>query len=85
MTLEERVARIEKQMGLLAPKQEQWVGPTVITEATGWNSEQMRKARRNGSVKFRRSATGGYKYLLSSIPDHLIKKPSADTESLEKN
>lgn len=51
----------------MQPKKEEWVGPTVITKKTGWSAEEMRRARRNGSVKYKKSSTGGYKYLLSSI------------------
>lgn len=51
----------------MQPKKEEWVGPTVITSKTGWGKEDMRKARRNGSIRYKRSSTGGYKYLLGSI------------------
>jgi hypothetical protein len=67
MTLEERVIRLEKVISEMVPKKEEWVGPTVITQKTGWSAEDMRRARRNGSVKYKRSSTGGYRYLLSSI------------------
>lgn len=63
----QRVERLEKVVATMQPKREEWVGPTVITAKTGWSSEDMRRARRNGSVRFKRSSTGGYKYLLSSI------------------
>lgn len=63
----QRVERLERVVATLAPKKDEWVGPTVITKKTGWNKEDMRRARRNGSVKYKRSSTGGYKYLLSSI------------------
>jgi hypothetical protein len=66
-TLEMRVERLEKQLAQMQPKKEQWVGPTVITSITGWNKEEMRKARRNGSVTYRRKKTGGYEYLPSSV------------------
>lgn len=58
---------------------EQWVGATVVTDATDWNSEDLRKARRNGAVKFKvvaKSPTGKkttYRYLLSSIPEMYLK------------
>lgn len=63
----QRVERLEKLVDTLQPKKEQWVGPTVITKKTGWLSEDMRKARRNGSIKYRRSSSGGWEYLVSSI------------------
>lgn len=71
-TLEARVERLEKMIGQLQPKQEQWVGATVITSLTGWNNEDMRRARRNGSVKYKRKGAS-YAYLLQSIPSHFIK------------
>lgn len=64
--LTQKVERLERIIDNLVPKNEQWVGPTVITKATGWNNEGMRRARRNGSVKYKRKG-GGYVYLLSSI------------------
>jgi hypothetical protein len=67
MTLEERVIRLEKQVSQMVPKKEEWVGPTVITQKTGWSAEDMRRARRNGSIRYKRSSTGGYRYLISSI------------------
>lgn len=66
-TLEQRVERLERVITQLQPKKEEWVGPTVITKKTGWDAEDMRRARRNGSIKYKKSSTGGYKYLLSSI------------------
>jgi hypothetical protein len=66
-TLEARVERLERVISQMVPKKEEWVGPTVITMRTGWNAEDMRRARRNGSIKYKRSSTGGYRYLLSSI------------------
>jgi hypothetical protein len=67
LTLEGRVIRLEKIIEAMIPKAEQWVGPTIITKMTGWDCEGMRRARRNGSVKYKRSPTGGYRYLLSSV------------------
>jgi hypothetical protein len=84
-TLEERISQLEKAVDRIertlkqmqnemVPKKEQWVGPTVITGLTGWNSDSMARARRNGSVRYRRNPmTNGYQYLISSIPEHLLK------------
>jgi hypothetical protein len=66
-TLEQRVERIERMLKEWQPKKEQWVGPTVITAMTGWSSEDMRRARRNGSITYRRKKSGGYEYLASTI------------------
>jgi hypothetical protein len=67
-TLEMRVERLEKQLAQMQPKREQWVGPTVITSITGWDHEEMRKARRNGSVTYRKRKNGkGYEYLPSTV------------------
>jgi hypothetical protein len=68
---EKRITRLEKLITSMQPKQEQWVGATVITGLTGWNREQMRKARRNGSVKYKRKGDS-YVYLIQSIPEHFI-------------
>jgi hypothetical protein len=72
--LERTVDRIERMLKNMTPKKEAWVGPTVITNLTGWDGEGMRRARRNGSVKYRRNPkTNGYQYLASSIPERLLK------------
>jgi hypothetical protein len=65
----DRIERMLKEMqNQMVPKKEQWVGPTVITGLTGWSSNGMARARRNGSVKYRRNPmTNGYQYLASSI------------------
>jgi hypothetical protein len=81
LTLEERIShlertvdRIERTLKNMTPKKETWVGPTVITNLTGWDGEAMRRARRNGSIKYRRNPkTNGYQYLASSIPERLLK------------
>lgn len=73
MTTEElivRVERLERVIETLQPKKDEWVGATVITKRTGWNNEDLRRARRNGSVKYRIKSEGTkrtYRYLLSSI------------------
>jgi hypothetical protein len=75
--LTEKVLRLEKIVGQLVPKTEQWVGATVITKATGWSTEDLRKYRRNGGIKYKVKKQGGkktYAYLLSSIPDHLLNQ-----------
>jgi hypothetical protein len=66
-TLEQRVERIERMLKEWQPKKEQWVGATVITGMTGWGKEDMRRARRNGSIVYRRKKSGGYEYLASTI------------------
>lgn len=70
MTLEERVLRLEKIIESMIPKNEQWVQARVITKKTGWNSEDLRRARRNGSIKYKVKKEGSkrtYAYLLSSV------------------
>lgn len=75
MSTEERLEIIEQQnreiLSLLKNKdKDEWVGATVITSKTGWKSEDLRKARRNGSIKYKLKKDGRkrtYKYLLSSI------------------
>jgi hypothetical protein len=72
--LERAVDRLERIIQSMTPRKETWVGPTVITNLTAWDGEGMRRARRNGSVKYRRNPkTNGYQYLASSIPERLLK------------
>jgi hypothetical protein len=62
-------AKVDLLIGLKQVPDE-WVGATVITKKTGWGSEDLRKARRNGSIKYKVKKEGSkrtYKYLLSSI------------------
>jgi hypothetical protein len=78
LTIEDRIVRLEKLISQLAPKKDEWVYASVITDLTGWSNEDLRKARRNGSVRFKIVAKGErkttYKYLLGSIPSHFIIK-----------
>jgi hypothetical protein len=57
-----------------ANKKEHWVGVSWITDLTGWNSNKMDLARKQGLIEFKRSDTGGYLYKLESLPDVFIKK-----------
>lgn len=50
-----------------------WCKVSVITELTGWNNQQMYKARENGLVEYRKK-NGGFEYLLESINPVFIKK-----------
>jgi hypothetical protein len=69
-TLEMRVERLEKLVSTMVPKNEQWVSASVITNNTWWDKEDLRRARRNGSIKWkikRHGEKNSYIYLLSSI------------------
>ena len=76
----EQFERLNKKLNdLLAAQRkvsETWVGPSFVTDLTGWNFEKMRQARQNKMIEFKRSPGGGYLYKLESIPEQFIKKVS---------
>jgi hypothetical protein len=78
MTIEQRLDRIERLLRDTLKKEskqpETWVNGAWVTSITGWTKEQMRSARMQGIVKFQRSQTQTYKYLLESIPQQFIKQ-----------
>lgn len=81
MNVETEIARIKQLLERLdknsRPKQN-WVSVSWITSITGWNGEKLRQAREQGIVQFRDKSTGGYEYLLQSVPDQfLINKNKA--------
>lgn len=60
-----------------ATKKEHWMGPSWVTDLTGWDAEKLRQARENKLVEFKRSKGGGYLYKLESIPEvFIIKNPA---------
>ena len=72
LTLEQRVEWLERLFHQSQIVKDYWVGPTVITKPTGWNSSEMVKTRRNGSVKYKRKVNA-YLYMLNSIPLMFLK------------
>ncbi len=72
---------------LQASKKETWVGPSWITDLTGWNHEKMRQARDSKIIVFKDSPGGGYLYLLESLPAVFIKNKAekpATSDHLKK-
>jgi hypothetical protein len=77
--LKQQFELINKKLNALAAGQrkETWVGPSWVTDLTGWTPEKMRQARINKIIDFKRSETGGYLYKLESIPEIFIKQKQA--------
>jgi hypothetical protein len=75
MNVETEISRIKQLLERLdknsRPKQN-WVSVSWITSVTGWNSERLRQAREQGLVEYRKKGSGGFEYLLQSIPDQFI-------------
>lgn len=74
-SLHRELVQIKK---MLAEKKESatWVKVGFIVEITGWNKEQMRRARQQGLIKYRRDPEKGFIYSLESLPTMFIKKPT---------
>jgi hypothetical protein len=53
-----------------------WVKSSVITGMTGWDSQQMRRARLNGSIVWKKDDKGFW-YDPSSIAKEHLKKETA--------
>ncbi len=51
-----------------------WVKAVWIMEVTGWNKEQMRRAREQNMITWRHTDIDGFQYDLNSIHPLLIKK-----------
>ena len=70
--LMKRLDRIDKKITFLLTKQmketQTWVKAPVITKLTGWNIQQMRAARKNNYVKFKKE--NGMWYLLESLNEN---------------
>lgn len=67
--------RIDTKLSTLLQKQNKvrWVKASFITDLTGWNKEQFRRAREQGIIERRKDETGIW-YNLNSLPDQFIKK-----------
>ena len=77
--LKQQFELINKKLNALAAQQrkETWVGPSWVTDLTGWNPEKMRQARDQNIVEYKRSPGGGYLYKLESIPEQFIIKKAS--------
>jgi len=53
-----------------------WVKVSFIMDITGWNAEQMRRARQQGLIKYRKDPEKGFIYELESLPTMFIKAKS---------
>jgi hypothetical protein len=68
--------RINSKLTLLieSKKKETWINANWLTDLTGWNGEKKRQAREQGLVKFKKTETGSYLYLLESISERFLIK-----------
>lgn len=74
--LTERITRLEKKLrdldkGKDVPRN--WVKVSKAMKVTGWNKEQMRQARDNDEIEFKKTSKGFY-YNLATLNPLLIKK-----------
>lgn len=79
--LKQQFELINKKLNALAAQQRDqpahWVGPSWVTDLTGWDAEKLRQARENKLIEFKRSQGGGYLYKLESIPEIFLKQKQA--------
>lgn len=74
----ERLDRIERKLSMLMQEKKKetgWVKAPVITRLTGWDSNEMRAARRNGYVRFKEGPKG-YLYDVDSLNQVHLKQPA---------
>lgn len=55
------------------PAKQTWASVSFVTLLTGWSKEKMRQAREQNIITYRENKTGGYEYLLESIPTQFLK------------
>lgn len=58
-------------------KKQTWASAHWVTKLTGWDGKELDSARKQNIIQFRKNNTGGYDYLLESIPSIFIKKEIA--------
>lgn len=77
--LKQQFELINKKLNALAQGQrkETWVGPSWITELTGWDFRKLDMARKQNIIEFKKNDKGGYLYKLESIPEIFIKQKQA--------
>lgn len=66
--------RIETLLNLMRKPKPSWVPAATIIELTGWSSSQMATARKNDTLTYKITKTGGYLYDLNSVHPLLVKK-----------
>ena len=75
--LEKRLVTIERLLRDILKDQkvpkETWVKASTVMEMTGWDREEMRRARKNNFVKFKKDKENGLWYSVESIPKYFIK------------
>jgi hypothetical protein len=80
-TLDRKIDRLNTKLTtLLSERKEEkltWVKSTIITRLTGWNSEDMRRARNYEYVKFKKDRNGFW-YALESLNPALYEKSATD-------
>ncbi len=54
-----------------------WVKASWVMKVTGWNREEMRRARVQNMITWRHTDIDGFQYDLNSVHPLLIKKPLA--------
>ena len=77
----DQLTRIDSKLSELLKEKRQprelWVTASVITSRTLWNNEDMRRARENGWVKFKKIKNGdgssSYRYDANSLSSFFIK------------
>jgi hypothetical protein len=75
-SIDKMLQRIDGKLTILLnkPEKKTWLKVSFVTGLTGWNGEKLRQARDSQVLEFRKAETGGYEYLLESIPEKLIKR-----------
>ena len=76
-SLEKRLDRIDQKLTTLLgqAKKQTWVKVSFITDLTGWNREKLRQARDQKIITYRKG-NNGFEYLLESLPEVFIIRPS---------
>lgn len=87
--IEQRLDRLDKKLTTLlqakkAEKKETWVRVSFIKQVTSWNNEQMRRAREQGIIRYKKNEAGLW-YLIESIhPMFLAIKTDAQKGTQDK-
>lgn len=70
-----RVERLDARVSnsTTKPTKQTWVKVKTVQDVTGWNRQQLRGARVNKTIVYKKNETGIW-YLLESIPEILLKK-----------
>lgn len=75
-SLDRRMQSMERMLRDLVKQKNQplWVGPSKTKEFTGWNDDDMKRARELTWVKWRRTnGQKGYQYDINSIDQKFLK------------